>query len=72
MKTEKIAIGDTEFELFLFDVPMFHEAWHEVERLELTYVGFDDSGNDYWDYEMVFCKREFENEVQDWWIKTQW
>lgn len=72
VKTEPTWVNDTLVTLYYFNVPMMHEDWHEAEELGLKYVGFDSSGNDYWDYCMYFVEEEKQEEVSDWWLKNCW
>jgi len=72
MEKSTLHINEKDIPLYAFNLPMMHEDWHEAEKLELVYVGFDDSGNDYWDNEMVFTTEEFAEETKEWWIKSVW
>ena len=70
MKTETLTIKGVKYEVTYFDVPMFHEDWHEAEKLGLKYLTYNHNGPDYWDDNMMFCKAEdFEivtEEVSNW------
>jgi len=72
MEKSTLHINEKDIPLYSFNVPMMHEDWHEADELGLVYVGFDDSGNDYWDMEMVFTTKEFAEETKEWWIKSVW
>lgn len=58
MESEKVKIDGKEYQLFYFSNPMFHEDWHEAEKLGLKYVRFSQEGPDYWDDYLIFSKIE--------------
>jgi hypothetical protein len=61
-------INDKEIELTFFDNPLFHEDWHNAEELGLKYVKYYHRGPDYWDDEILFCKTE-DYEIMNQWIE---
>lgn len=65
-KKETVEFKGTKFEVFYFSNPMFHEDWHKAEEMGLVYVDFLHNGPDYWDDEMVFCKKEHEKLAEEW------
>jgi hypothetical protein len=59
MEREKYFMEGGEYiEVTYFDVPMFHDDWHEADKLGLEYVKYNHNGPDYWDDSMMFCKAE--------------
>jgi len=70
--TEEITFKDQTFTLYCFSVPMFHHDWHTAEELGLVYIGFDSSGNDYWDYTMDFCTKDMETVAKEWRERAYW
>jgi len=60
MKTVTAEYEGKPFDIYWFNVPMWHEDFHKAEELGLTYVYTDATGNDYWDYEMAWVKDDME------------
>ena len=66
MRKEILKFKEQKIELFYFDNPMFHEDWHEAEKLGLVYVEYDHHGPDYWDDELCFCRKDDEEIIKIW------
>ena len=65
MSKETIKIDGENIEVFFFPVPMMHEDFHEAEKLNIVYACYSAEGNDYWDNNMIFCKKEFKEKVDE-------
>lgn len=61
MKIEKENFEGQELVLYYFSVPMMHRDFHEAEDNGLVYIKFSADGNDYWDYNMIWAKKEQES-----------
>jgi hypothetical protein len=72
MKAEKIKIDEKDVEIFYFDVPMFHEDWHEAEAKGLSYIQYSHQGPDYWDDSMIFAKTEDKESVEKYFKECSW
>ena len=62
---EKYKIPSSEIEVYIYDNPMTHSDWHEVEQNELVQAVYLHHGPDYWDDELVFCKPDDKDIVFD-------
>ena len=71
METEEIVFNGRKITLYNIGAPMSHKDWHEAEENDLVYVRYCHHGPDYWDAEVLFCKKE-DKELVDEWVKSQW
>ncbi len=65
-KIERITIDDKEVDVAVFSMPMYHEDWHEVEKLGLKLAHISSEGGDYWDSSLYFAKLKDVEKVAQW------
>ena len=72
MNIEKEKISGKIYEIYYFDNPMYHEDWHKVDELGLTYIQYNHHGPDYWDDTLCFCKKDDYEIVKKWFNENRW
>ena len=55
-----VELNETKFQTYSFHGGETHADYHYIEENDLVYIYTDNSGNDYWDIDTFYVKREFE------------